>query len=380
MKERLWKYGVNLCRLLLAVTFIFSGYVKAIDPLGTQYKIQDYLEAMGLAGMMPDMLTLLASVALSTLEFSLGVFLLLAIRRRIVTKTILAMMAVMTLVTIWIYWTDPVEDCGCFGDAVKLTNGQTLMKNIILLACAVLVCWKNRLMSLMMPRQWQWIVINLTVLFIVASSLWSLYFLPPIDFRPYYVGADIKKGMEIPVGAEQPQFETTFTLRKNGREETFTLENYPDSTWEYVATHTVQTRKGYIPPIHDFSIVDQETGQDITEQVLSHKGYTLLLVSPYLEQADDGNFGQIDQLYEFSLEQGWPMYCLTASAEKGVSYWRDITGAEYPFCTTDATTLKTMIRSNPGLLLLKGSVIVGKWSHNSLPQIEKLRQLTSAQQ
>ncbi len=375
MSEKLLKISVNLCRLVLALTFIFSGYVKAIDPLGTQYKIQDYLEAAGLPGLLPDGLTLLLSVLLSTVEFSLGVFLLFAIRRRFVTKAILVLMLLMTPITLWLFLANPVEDCGCFGDAMKLTNGQTLLKNMVLTVCALLVSWKPKYMTLMMPRHIQWIVINCTVVFIVVSSIWSLYYLPPFDFRPYHVGADIREGMTIPEGAEQPQFESTFILQKNGEQREFTLENYPDSTWEYVETRTVQTREGYVPPIHDFSIVLKETGEDITEQVLDNDGYTLLLVSPYLEQADDANFGQIDQLYEFSLEQGWPMYCLTASSDKGIQRWRDVTGAEYPFCTTDAITLKTIIRSNPGLVVLKGSVIVGKWSHNDLPRPEELLEI-----
>jgi triosephosphate isomerase len=181
--------------------------------------------------------------------------------------------------------------------------------------------------------------------------------------------------MEIPQGAEQPKFETTFLLRKNGETREFTLENYPDSTWEFVDSKTVQTSKGYVPPIHDFSIVLNETGEDITEQVLDEEKPVLLLVAPHLEQADDSNFGQIDQIYELAHEQGWHMYCLTASGERAIARWIDMTGAEYPFCTTDDITLKTIVRSNPGLLMLQQGVIVGKWSHNRLPSEQQLMEL-----
>ena len=132
---------INICRLVLAFTFIFSGYVKAIDPIGTQYKLQDYLGAIGMAGMMPDWITLTTSVAISTLEFSLGIFMLFAIRRRICSKIILAFMCVMTAITIWLTIANPIKDCGCFGDAIKLTNIQSLIKNIILFACAAAVTW-----------------------------------------------------------------------------------------------------------------------------------------------------------------------------------------------------------------------------------------------
>ena len=174
--------------------------------------------------------------------------------------------------------------------------------------------------------------------------------------------------MEIPEGAEQPEFETTFVLEKDGKKQTFTIDNYPDSTWTFVDSKTVQTKQGYVPPIHDFNMEDAE-GNDITADILEHKGYTFLLISPHLENADDSNFGEIDQIYEYAKENDIPFYCLTASTDKGRQHWQDITGAEYPFLTTDETTLKTIVRSNPGLLMLKGSKIVGKWSHNNLPDV-----------
>ena len=133
------KVLVNICRIVLALTFILSGFVKAIDPLGTQYKLTDYLEAMHLGALVPDVATLLASIALSTLEFTLGVLLFFAIRRRLTSRLFLLMMSIMTALTIWIYLADPVSDCGCFGDCIVLTNGQTLLKNVVLLACAVVV-------------------------------------------------------------------------------------------------------------------------------------------------------------------------------------------------------------------------------------------------
>ena len=361
------KLTVNLGRLIVAVTFIFSGYVKAIDPLGTQYKITDYLQPLGLSGIVPDWMTLTASVALSTLEFSIGIFLLFAIRRRLTTKISLLFMVVMTLITMWIAIANPVKDCGCFGDAIKLTNFETLGKNIILLAISILL-WRFPLqMVRFISKPTQWIVINYTILFSVALSTWSLWSLPLFDFRPYHIGANIEKGMEIPEGAKQPQFETTFILEKNGEQKEFTIDNYPDSTWKFIDSKTIQTEEGYVPPIHDFSIEDTKNGEDITQEVLHDKGYSFLLISPNLAMADDSNFGTIDQIYEYAEDHGYRFICLTASTEKEIAKWQNITGAEYPFYTTDATTLKTMIRSNPGLMLLHNGTIIQKWSHNELP-------------
>ena len=364
--------AVNVCRFVLAATFIFSGYVKAIDPLGTLYKLKDYAAAMSLNGLLPDWVLVGVAIALGALEFALGVFMLFAVRRHVVSRITLAFMTVMTVLTLWIFVADPVKDCGCFGDALKLTNGETLLKNIVLIACAALVAWRPADMARFISRSNQWIVRYYTVAYIVITSVYCLYTLPIFDFRPYHVGTNIKQGMEIPEGAEQPEFESTFLLRKNGETREFTLDNYPDSTWEYVDTRTVQTKKGYEPPIHDFALTTCDTGEDITEQVLTKKGYTFLLVSPRLAVADDSNFGDIDQIYEYAEENGADFYCVTASANDEIERWRDLTGAEYQFCNADETTLKTMIRSNPGLMLLKDGTIIGKWSHNTLPQTDDL--------
>ena len=363
---------VNVCRFVLAATFIFSGYVKAIDPLGTLYKLKDYAAAMSLNGLLPDWVLVGVAIALGALEFALGVFMLFAVRRHVVSRITLAFMTAMTVLTLWIFVADPVKDCGCFGDALKLTNGETLLKNIVLIACAALVAWRPADMARFISHSNQWIVRYYTVAYIVITSVYCLYTLPIFDFRPYHVGTNIKQGMEIPEGAEQPEFESTFLLRKNGETREFTLDNYPDSTWEYVDTRTVQTKKGYEPPIHDFALTTCDTGEDITEQVLTKKGYTFLLVSPRLAVADDSNFGDIDQIYEYAEENGADFYCVTASTNDEIERWRDLTGAEYQFCNADETTLKTMIRSNPGLMLLKDGTIIGKWSHNTLPQTDDL--------
>ena len=361
---------INLLRLVLGAVLVFSGYVKAVDPMGTLYKLQDYLTALNLSGMVPQWLLLVAAVALAALEFCLGIFILFAIRRRLVSRVTLAFMVVMTLITIWLATTNPIKDCGCFGDAVYLTNVQTLIKNLVLFACAFIIASSPLSMVRFISPTNQWIAINFTILYILATSAYSLYTIPPFDFRPYHVGANIQKGMEIPKGAKQPQYETTFILKKNGVEKEFTLNNYPDSTWTFVDSKTVLTDAGYVPPIHDFSIMDGEN--DITSKVLNAPGYTFLLISPDLTRADDSHFGDVDRIYEYATEHGYHFYGLTASTNDAVERWRALTGAEYPFYTMDMTTLQTIIRSNPGLLLLKRGTIIGKWSHNNLPGQQEL--------
>ena len=386
----LWLRVVGvLCRLVLTVTFIFSGFVKAVDPLGTQYKIEDYLTAMGLGGILPDIVPLLMSVALAALEFCLGIFLLFAIRRRLTTRLVLAMMLVMTPLTLWLAVANPVSDCGCFGDALVLTNWQTFWKNVILLACAIFVAWRPREMFRFVSRSNQWIVVNYSALFILGISGWSLYDLPQFDFRPYHIGANLRGENASVNVSENSAYEYVFIYEKNGETQEFGIDNLPDSTWTFVDRREVKT--GAELAKHDISFdllpegaVNGE-GEDITDEVLNDTSYTFLLVAPKLEKADDSRLDLINELYEYSLEQGYRFYCLTASEMEGRERWRDMTGAEYPFCFTDETTLKTVIRSNPGLVLLKNGIVIGKWSHNRLPEItseeaaKPLEQLTIGQ-
>jgi len=326
------KAAVNVCRLMLAVAFILSGFVKAVDPLGTQYKIHDYLGAMGLAAYVPDFLTLSTSVVLSATEFFLGICLLFAIRRRLVSLITMIFLVVMTLLTLWLALADPISDCGCFGDALVLTNWQTFWKNVVLLAASVLV-WRYPLdMARFISRSNQWIVMNYSAFFIlVIISGRSLYALPQFDFRPYHIGTNLREGWQRMMDGE-------------------------DS------------------PYAEFFIEEIDEGEDITEEVLRNEGYTFLLVSPHLEQADDSELDDMNRIYEYCQDNGYSFYCLTASNKKGISRWQDITGAEYPFCQTDETTLKTMIRSNPGMLLLKDGTIIQKWSHNTLPSEKEMSQ------
>ena len=317
------KILVNIARFVVALTFILSGFVKAVDPMGTQYKIADYLAAMHIGQYVPDFVPLIASVLLSATEFWLGVCLLFAIRRRVVTRIILVWMIIMTPLTLWLALTNPISDCGCFGDAIVLTNWQTFWKNVVLLACAALIAWQPLEMMRFISRSNQWIVMNFTALFILVVAGQSLYKLPYFDFRPYHIGTDLRKG------------------------------------W-------LKMMEGEDSPYTDL-FMQREDGTDITDSILNLKGYLFLLVSPHLEQADESQFDKLNQLFEYTQEKGYPLYGLTASSGKAINRWRNGTGAEYEFCQTDDIVLKTMIRSNPGLILLRDGKIIRKWSNNNLP-------------
>ena len=252
MGSKVKKVAVNIARLLLAVTLILSGFVKAVDPLGTQYKIADYLKAMHLMTSAPDFLTLGLSVLLSAFEFWLGICLLFAIQRRLVSALTLLMMVVMTPLTLWLALANPVIDCGCFGDAIVLTNWQTFWKNVVLLAAAVTV-WKWPLeMMRFISKSVQWIVTNYSAVFILAVSGWSLYDRPVFDFRPYHVGTDLGEG------------------------------------WRHMMD-------GEESPYAEFFMERVSDGEDITDSLLSSKGYLFLLVAPHLENADDSQLDLINR-------------------------------------------------------------------------------------
>ena len=357
----------TVCRFVLAVVFIFSGFVKAIDPLGTQYKIQDYLDAFGWTGVFPEFVPFVASALLGMLEFCLGVYLFFGIRRIIAPRAVVAVMAVMTPLTFWLAWEHPVSDCGCFGDALVLTNWETFGKNVVLLAMSLVVLKCRRRLFPLATTRFDWLIALYGFLYILCMTVYCYRHLPVFDFRPYYVGADIRQGMSIPAGEEPTEFETRFVLQKDGVEKEFTLENYPDSTWTFVDSKTVVIKQGYEPPIHDFSMIRYDDGEDITEQVLADEGYTFLLVAHQLGKANQSRMDLINELYDYCLEYGYAFYCLTSSSDEDILKWQEDTGAEYPFCLMDNITLKTMVRFNPGLMLLKKGTVVGKWSIIDIP-------------
>lgn len=366
----LYWFGV-ISRTLLGLTFIFSGFVKAIDPLGTIYKIEDYLNAFG--GVFTDFISV-APVAAGTLiafEFVLGVLLLLNVWTKVTSWMALAMMLVMTPLTLYLAITNPVTDCGCFGDAIHLTNWQTFGKNVVLLGLVViLLCTKKYLRG-------TWVkVINIAVCCaaitcVCGLMLYSRLHLPPLDFRPYKIGNNIPEQMEvvIPEGAPVDEYEYTFIYAKDGVEQEFTLENYPkdDTSWVFVEQHSKLIKKGYEapePPVHDFVLTLTEedgTVYDMTDEILELDS-VVLVVMHKVEQADRTQVAKLNRLYEECLEADVPFYAMTGSGERETDIWRQETGAEYPFLSCDGVTLKTIVRANPGVIVLRQGTVTDKYN------------------
>ena len=379
MKNGIVKFWVELFRLIVGVTFLFSGFVKAVDPLGFTYKIEDYLIELGLTGFFP--LALPVAIFMVTAEFALGVFLLLGVYRKWTVRLIMLFMLFFTPLTMWIAIANPVEDCGCFGDAFVISNWQTFYKNIILLAGAILLLLKWEQISPLFSRKMAPVAGLLTLLFGVLFSLHNVYRLPVFDFRPYKVGANIPQQMFVdPEKADV--LETVFIYSKDGIEQEFTEENYPwnDSTWTFVDMKTKLVKEGEKPAIEDFALealyYDEATdswdiGGDITDIILSEPSYTFLMVSYSLEKMGLKHLERFREVHRYAGENGYSFYLLTSSSADVVGEWEQHHRTGFQFCHADERVLKTMIRANPGLMLLKEGTVAGKWDgRNALRAIE----------
>jgi hypothetical protein len=281
----------------------------------------------------------------------------------------------MTPLTLYLALKNPVTDCGCFGDALIITNWQTFYKNIFLLAAALVVFFEYKRITPFYSKKSKFPVFLFSYLFILGVSFYCYTYLPILDFRPYKIGANIPELMLIPDGAPEDEFETALVYSKDGVKQEFSIKDYPkgDTTWTYVDTRVKLIKKGYEPPIHDF-IITGEGGDDITEDVLTNNSYTFLLIAHKLEEANDSRIDRINEIYDYSIQNNYGFYCLTSSSPNEIKEWKENTGAEYPFCTMDDIALKTIIRSNPGLLLIKEGRIINKWSDLRIPEESALEQ------
>lgn len=362
------KIITEICRIILGVTFIFSGTVKCIDPVGGAIKIEDYFGAFGLSALNP--LATFVSFNLSAIEFMLGLCILMAVYRKLTTICMLAFMTFMTLLTLYLALFNPVHDCGCFGEAIILTNWQTFFKNfLVLLPASVITYIYHKRMTPVYTHKVYWFI----VLFAYAFPMWLSWYnyshLPIEDFRPYKVGANIPELMSFPADAPQDEYE--FIYERNGEKKAFAPENAPagDSTWTFVEAKLI--KEGYIPPIISFELYD-DMEDNIAEEILSAENGAFLLIIHKTEKASDKKIDEINTIYDYAQEHQLDFYGVTSSTREEINTWINNTGAEYPFLTADDVTLKTIIRSNPGLVLLKSGTILNKWHYNDIPSEDQV--------
>lgn len=360
-------------RLLFGATFLFSGFVKAVDPLGTAYKVTDYFEAFGVPTF--DVLSIALAFLLITIEFCIGFAQFFNVKLKESSYVAALFMLVMTPLTLYLALENPVSDCGCFGDAIVLTNWETFYKNVVLCLLLLVVFITQRVNRPWLSEWGSWLFLAIAMLFSLGICTYGYTHLPFIDFRPYKVGNNITEGMQIPDDAPLDEYKTTFVYAKDGVEKEFSLENYPaeDSTWTFVRQNSVLIKQGYVPPIHDFSIVTDQG--DITDIVLETPGFTFLVVSHKLEKANLNAVPQVAQIISWAKNKGIPCYWLTSSYQEQVDDFKQKYNISIPFGATDDITLKTIVRANPGLVLLNQGTVVAKWHCNQLPDISEINQI-----
>lgn len=374
-KDIIIKTIVEISRILLGITFVFSGFVKAIDPLGTTYKIQDYLTSFGLVNFQDIALPI--SIILCAGEFCLGIFMLFGLYRKWTSRLLFLVMLFMTPLTLYLAIANPVKDCGCFGDALIITNWQTFFKNIILLACSIVVLiWHQKITNLFTGK-FYWFVGLYIIAFSIAFCVYNIVNEPIIDFRPYKIGANIPKLMTVEED-KAPVFENVFIYEKDGIKKEFTEENYPweDSTWIFVDRQSKLIKEGEEPLIHDFSITrlylnqdrtDIEGEEDITTEVLNDSNYTFLMVAYSLSDMREDYLSSFEDVNNYAKDHHYKFYCLTSSPRDLILQLEKENITNFDFALSDERSLKTIVRSNPGLILLKDGVIINKWPDRIVP-------------
>lgn len=361
--------AVILVRIVVGITFIFSGLVKLIDPVGTMYKIDDYLAVMNMTALQP--LSIIASVALALAEFILGINTLLGSYLRTTPKLLLAFMTLMTPLTLYLAIANPIADCGCFGDAVILTNWQTFAKNVVLLLLVLFLFKYYTKAKSVFHREVQALTVIWGIVYAAFVVWFAFTYMPILDFRPYKLGTDIRAAY---YGDDMPDTEYQFVYEREGVQQTFALDNLPDESqgWTFVERKQVGAKLVVKATSAADYFVVYDGNKDVTEDILDQDGYVFIMLSPNLAKANDNHIDKIHELYDYCLLYGYPFYAVTASTPAEIDEWLDNTGGEYPFLFMDKTSIVTIARGNPYMLILKDGVIYHKYPISQLPEEAQL--------
>ncbi|MDE6338741.1 MAG: hypothetical protein K2K97_03005 [Muribaculaceae bacterium] len=358
--SRLARWITWIIRELTACVFIFSGFVKAIHPWGTLYKVQDYLMAMHLT-LWPN-LVIVGVFFLCGIEFMLGAFLATGCFRRGAAVLTLLFMCVMLPLTLWIALFNPVADCGCFGDAFILSNWETFWKNVALTLCALwLVRYNTHCRCIIIPA-FQWLALLASASFIVIIEVIGYVYQPLIDFRPYPIGTSLSLTASESDDADEPEF--AFIYRKDGVEKEFTMDNLPDEDdgWEFVdrrellPANTSKATSG-AEDTKEFHLWDGD--MDVTENVLSDDKDMLILTMPEMGTVSIATVWKINSLYDWAASHDIDMIAVASGSDKEIATWKDLSMPEYTIYTSDDTSIKELVRGNPAVIYADKGII--KW-------------------
>lgn len=366
-KNKYFTLIVNVCRIVLSLVLVVSGLVKAFDPVGSMYKLGEYA-ALFAPGIFSDDILVVVGIFQAVFEFLLGVFLLMGVYRKMVAYLAPAAMLFFTLLTTVIYFKGGIEDCGCFGEVLELSNGETLAKNLFLLLLSVVVMLGRKRFVWYITSKSRWMVTLYSLFYIAAVEILSLTHLPVVDFGQYPVGANLR----VMTLGTPDEYRVVYTYECNGDTCELPEGELPDSSWVSVGGRSELVKEGTPPSIAGFSVVDWENDIDFVDTLLADTGYVCVVAISRVERAEVSRVDKINDLYDYCLEKGVSFYATTASEDEAVELWHKRTGAEYPLYWTEEQVIRNMIRSNPGVLLIKNGVIVGKWSVSDLPAVERL--------
>lgn len=374
------KYLVAFSRYFTGLLFIFSGLIKANDPLGFSYKLEEYFQVFGTEWMIPTAVAL--SVFICAIEIILGIALIIGARIKLVAWGLLLMIVFFTFLTFYSAYFNKVTDCGCFGDAIKLTPWQSFWKDIVLLVfILILFIYKESIKPFFETKSENYALILVSIISF-GFGIYTTRYLPVIDFLPYKIGNNIPALMEIPEGAQPDEYSIIYTLKNasTGEEKKMDDKEYiasgiwEDEDWELVGTSDpVLTKKGFTPAIVGFQINDAQ-GADYTNEIIANPFYNLVIVSYNLDKTNQKAHQKLSALTiaaedEFNIRT----VVLTSATALQAETFRHELNLFQEFFFADATPLKSMVRSNPGLILLKNGTVINKWSSNNLPDYEELK-------
>lgn len=360
------KVAVMVLRIIVGGTFIFSGFVKAIDPMGSVYKFHDYIAALGLDKMLGSEVFL--AFAIPVIELVLGVMVLTGCCRYGAPILMMAFMGVMLPLTYYLAKTNAVPDCGCFGDAVLLSNWQTFWKNVVLTLLILYLLFHNKSVPSIYGPAIQWIVMLITFVLGLTIAYVGYSTQPLIDFRPFKVGSKIGSSIE-PVSDK----DFVFIYEKNGEQQEFTSDNLPDEEdgWEFVDRRktTPDLTMAQKAAMASLSIYDE--GTDVTEEVIDTTGNQLLVLMPDLPRVDKSYAFVLNDIDQACKKQDVQLSVITAALSPEISQWADITTPSYNIFTADDTEMKTVARGNPAVVYVEHGKIVWKRTLSSL-HVDKL--------
>ena len=357
----------NISRVLLALVLVLSGFVKAVDPKGTMYKLQEYADAFSIDAFSNEWLLFFA-IILAAAEFLIGVFLLMGAYRRLMATIAFLVFIIFTPFTLYVAISDIVPDCGCFGDAIGMSNIASFLKNLFLLSLSVIVFLGRRRFVVNITAKNRWMVSLFAVFYIAFVETISLSYVPVLDFRNYAVGNNLRELVQ----GENDTYKLVMAFEKDGETRLFEQDSLPDESWMFVENRSLLVAEGRKPVIGDFAILDWESDYDVAEDILADTGFVCIVVAEFLEEASVGRVDKINDLYDYCLDQNVTFLAVTASGEEDIELWRKRTGAEYPVYWADNMLLRSMTRANPGVVLLNDGVIVGKWNVAAMPEAEQM--------